>query len=108
MTGYRVLATLTLAPTADGGLSAPMPTGTRSLLLRFATLEEGQSSPVSLGAVIIPRVAAALTPGEKLEAEVLFWADEARIYAAPGATFELWYGRVVGSGTVTSVIGEQR
>lgn len=107
MTGYRVLATLTLTPIADGGLSAPLPAGTRSLLLRFPAFGEGQSSPVSLGAVLTPLDAAALRAGEKLDAEALFWADDARIYARPGAVFELWYGRLVGSGTVTSVIEEE-
>ena len=41
--------------------------------------------------------------GEVTDAEVLFWADEARIHATAGARFELWYGRPVGQGTVTAL-----
>jgi hypothetical protein len=37
---------------------------------------------------------------------VLFWAEEARIYATAGASFEIWYGRLVGSGTVTDLVDE--
>jgi hypothetical protein len=101
MTGYRVHATLTLKPTADGGLAAPLPAGTRSLLLRFPALEDGQSDTVTLGAILTPQDGSRLAAGEKLDAELVFWADEARIFATPGASFDLWYGRLVGSGIVT-------
>jgi hypothetical protein len=101
MTGHRVIAALDLKTAEDGGLAAPLPAVTRSLLLRFAHAD-GQSEPVTLGAVITPRAAAELAPGDKLDALVLFWADEARIHATPGASFDLWYGRVVGHGTVIS------
>jgi len=36
---------------------------------------------------------------------IRFWADEAAIYAVPGAAFTLWYGRPVGIGVVTSPAG---
>jgi hypothetical protein len=105
MTGYRVIAALDLKPAEDGGLAAPLPAGTRSLLLRFPD-GDAQSAEVTLGAVITPRAAAQLAPGEKLDAQVLFWADEARIHATVGASFDLWYGRVVGNGTVISEASE--
>jgi hypothetical protein len=53
--------------------------------------------------VVTPRDAAELVPGDDVDAEVLFWADEARIHATVGAPFDLWYGRLVGHGTVTGV-----
>jgi hypothetical protein len=107
MTGHRVIAALDLKPAEDGGLSAPLPAGTRSLLLRFPEGDE-QSAAVTLGAVITPRAATELAPGEKVDAQVLFWADEARIHATVGASFDLWYGRVVGCGTVISEDREDR
>lgn len=103
MTGYRVLATLHLKPTDDGGLAAPLPAGTRSLLLRFPASGEEHAGPVTLGAVLTPRNADKLAPGHDVDADVLFWMDEARLHATVGAAFDLWYGRSVGSGTVTGV-----
>ena len=105
MTGHRVIAALDLKAAEDGGLEAPLPAGTRSLLVRFPD-GDGQPAAVTLGAVITPRAATELAPGEKLDAEVLFWADEARIHATVGASFDLWYGRVVGHGTVISEAGD--
>jgi len=35
-----------------------------------------------------------------------FWADEATIYATPGATFKIWYGLVVGEGVVDRIVDE--
>jgi hypothetical protein len=37
---------------------------------------------------------------------IRFWADEAAVYATPGASFTLWCGRVVGTGAVTRVVDE--
>ena len=107
MTGYRVIAALDLKAAEDGGLAAPLPAGTRALLVRFPD-GDGEPAAVTLGAVVTPRAATELAPGEKLDAQVLFWADEARIHATVGASFDLWYGRVVGHGTVISEAGDDR
>jgi hypothetical protein len=106
VTAYRVRATLSLTPTSEGGLAQPLPAGTRSLLLRFPADDDGRPGEVTLGAVLTPRNAAELTPGSDTDADVLFWADEARIHATAGAPFELWYGRPVGHGTVTALTDE--
>jgi hypothetical protein len=37
---------------------------------------------------------------------VRFWADEAAVYAIPGAAFTLWYGRDIGTGVVTRIAAE--
>ena len=37
---------------------------------------------------------------------IRFWADEAVVYATPGAAFTLWYGRPVGRGVVTRMADE--
>jgi hypothetical protein len=103
MTGYRVLATLTLKSAADRGLETPLPAGTRSVLLRFPPTNSDQAEPVTLGAALTPWDGSDLTPGSEVEAEALFWTDEARIHATVGASFDLWYGRDVGHGTVTGV-----
>ncbi len=105
MTAYRVLATLSLQSAGDGGLAQPLPAGTRSLVLRFPS-DDGHPGPVTLGAMLTPRAGAELVPGKDTDAEVLFWADEARIYATVGTPFELWYGRPVGHGTVTALADE--
>jgi hypothetical protein len=103
ISGHRVLATLDLALAETGAAVWPLQVGMRSLLLRFSG-GEGRASAVTLGAVITPRSAVTFVPGETVVALVLFWADEARICATPGGSFELWYGsRIVGHGTV---IGE--
>jgi hypothetical protein len=103
MTGYRVQAMLTLAPTEEGGLTLPLPAGTRSLLLRFPAVGEANPELVTLGAVLTPQNGTELAPGAVTETDVLFWSDDARIHATAGASFDLWYGRPVGHGTVTSV-----
>lgn len=106
MTAYRVLAKLSLKPTSEGGLAQPLPAGTRSLLLRFPADDDGRPGVVTLGAMLTPRNAAELAPGQDTDAEVLFWADEARIHATTGTPFELWYGRPVGNGTITALTDE--
>ena len=101
-----VEARVGLLPADSGGLHSPMPTGTRSLLLAFAPLEvEGQD--VKVGAVIDVIGGPALVPGvAELPVIIRFWADEAGVYAMPGALFTLWYGRAVGTGVVTRVVDE--
>jgi hypothetical protein len=39
-------------------------------------------------------------------ATLRFWVDEAAIYAVPGVTFTLWYGRPVGKGVVVRLVDE--
>ena len=101
-----VEARLSLLPAESGGLQTPLSTGTRSLLLSFPSLE-GHDKQVQIGAVIYLMDVEALEPG-MLEALVRlhFWDDEAAIYATPGATFKIWYGRVVGEGVVERIVDE--
>ena len=99
---YSVACELTLAATADGGLRAPMPAPTPSLLLVFANLDrESADTEVQIGAMITGP--AALVPGTRGKGQLTFWADIGQIYATPGVAFKLWYaGRIVGFGTVSS------
>jgi hypothetical protein len=49
----------------------------------------------------------ALIPGAaEVPVVIRFWADEAAVYAMPGAPFTLWYGRAVGTGVVTRIVDE--
>jgi hypothetical protein len=104
MTGHRVKATLSLVSSDAGGLGTSLPSGTRSLLVRVT---EPAGGIVDLGTAIVPLTGGDLVPGSSdVAVELLFWADEARIYATPGTRFVLWYGRDVGGGTVVSVVDE--
>lgn len=99
-------ARLDLLPAGQGGLRVPMPTGSRSLLLAFAS-PEPDAEDVKIGAVIDVIGGAALVPGSAEVPVILrFWADEAAVYATPGVSFTLWYGRAVGTGVVTRIADE--
>lgn len=96
-------ALLELLPAESGGLRSALPAGTRSLMIVFPSLEE-PGAEVSYGAVIDTADGAALIPGTaQIPVTVRFWADDAVIYAVPGAAFTLWYGRLVGTGAVTRI-----
>lgn len=83
-----------------------MPTGTRSLMLVFPALER-PGEDVRIGAVIDVINGPALVPGmDEVPVVLWFWADEAAVYATPGAAFTLWYGRAVGGGVVTRIVDE--
>lgn len=104
--GRRVRALLDMFESGGGGLTSSLPSGTRSLLLMFAGLEDPEQR-MSVGAVITTSDGQAVQPGHSnVEVELQFWADEARVYATPGVAFELWYGRRVGTGVVGSVIDD--
>jgi len=99
-------AQISLQPTGSGGLHDALPTGTRSLMLAFHSLEAG-GKDVMIGAVIDVVGGSALHPGAEHIAVILrFWADEASVYATPGTRFTLWYGRAVGEGVITRVADE--
>jgi hypothetical protein len=96
-------ALLELFPAESGGLHSALQAGTRSLIIVFPSVEE-PGAEVSYGAVIDTGDGSALIPGTAgIPVTVRFWADEAAIYAVPGAAFTLWYGRLVGTGAVTRI-----
>jgi hypothetical protein len=102
--GHVVYVEVELAPSDQGGLKAPMASGTRSLLLQFQA-DEGQ--PISLGAELAVEGGGELVPGAKaMQVLARFWADEARSVALPPQSFVLWYGREVGRGRVLQVIDD--
>src|SRR4051794_29537728 len=95
---------ITLFETAAGGLTSPLPGRTPSMLAVFdAVLDEGDSNRVELGMLLVtdrPHIGPGMTD---LECDLNFWADVARIYAIPGAPFDLWYHGIVGSGLITNL-----
>ena len=98
---------MSLLTGANGGLTSSLPSGTRSLLLRFPS---GIDLPpeVSIGAVIVPMGDLTLCPGDQdLEVELTFWSDEAEVFVTVGASFELWYGRPVGDGMIRAVLRDR-
>jgi len=82
MGGLKATAHLSLRATGDAGLEAPLPSGTKSLLLAF---ESGMNRPpkITLGTMIVPVTVDALAPGAgELEVWWTFWADEAEVFVA--------------------------
>ncbi|WP_203337831.1 hypothetical protein [Nocardioides limicola] len=70
--------------------------GSRSVMFRF--LEAGEHEDGDMFGAIIEELDE--QPDGQLRAHLLFWNDLARIYATPGAEFEVWYARTVGDGVV--------
>jgi hypothetical protein len=104
---HAVEARISLSPSSETGLRFSMPSGGRSLLLRFRSLESPDQE-ITIGAAMCTVDGAALEPGcNAVSVRVWFWADEAQVYATPGAQFRLWYaGRTVGHGKVQRVADE--
>lgn len=93
MTRRVIRANLRLVPTNEGGRSAPIESGYRSLA-RF------EGSPSDFGFELEPD-ADRLAPGESGSGQLSFWAVEELPELAAGQSFELREGaRVVGHGTV--------
>lgn len=88
-------AIIELFATEHGGLKAPMPSGTRSLLVSFVDSEE----PETFGAVIDDENGEALTPGS-----AHLWSEVAEVYGSKGAKFNLHYGREVGRGEIVESV----
>jgi hypothetical protein len=62
------------------------------------------TSVVDIGAVVAPSDGSSLRPGASdIDVDLIFWADEAEVFVSAGASFELWYGGIVGSGEIREV-----
>lgn len=103
MPGHRVVVDAELLSTEDGGLKAPLQRGNRSLLFVFPAADEDEE-PICFGAVVEQTEGG--RAGHPFTAQLFFWADEAEVYASPGAEFDIWYSRVVGHGTVKDIVSE--
>jgi hypothetical protein len=109
MTGGRHVAEarIGLSPASAQGPQFSMPSGGRSLLLKFRSLEDPDQQ-TTIGAVIDTPDGSAIEPGiAGVIVRLWFWADEAQVYATPSAKFLLWYaGQTVGHGEVLRVLDE--
>jgi hypothetical protein len=89
--GHVAEARIGLSPASAQGPRFSMPSGGRSLLLQFRSLEDPDQQ-TTMGAVIDTLDGSAIEPGiAGVTARLWFWADEAQVYATPGAKFLLWY-----------------
>jgi hypothetical protein len=101
----RARARIELEDAASGGLSEPMPSPCRSLILRVE-YDVADEREVSLGVQITTDSGGPLSPGESgVTVELRFWSDLADVFVVPSTRFTLRYpNRVVGRGQVLDVL----
>lgn len=94
------LASVSFLPSSEGGLTAPLTTPCRSLLLR---VDANGSDEVHIGVSISGEQVGSIEPGKQYKSlRFDFWADVAEIYIRPGINFVLTYPtRPVATGRVT-------
>ena len=93
-------AQISLLRSDAGGIVLALPSGTRSLLLKFH-LSQISGVETSVGAVIESESGEMLSPGHQdTNVSILYWAVDARALFFPGARFAIWYGRDVGEGLI--------
>jgi hypothetical protein len=91
-------AVMWLGATSAGGLTAPLPSGTRSMLLYF--VGERPSDPI--GVAITTVDGEDLSPdGRSRPVSLEFWVPEAEWLPDAGSVFAVWYSRFVGAGVLT-------
>jgi hypothetical protein len=94
-----------LTSAADGGLSQPMPSPCRSLILRVEddAADEGE---MNLGVQITTASGEPLSPGTSgVAVDLHFWSDLAEVFIVPNTQFTLRYpNRLVGRGHVVDVL----
>jgi hypothetical protein len=84
----------------EGGLREAVPSGTRSFLIRF----DDPTADETLGVFLEAPGEDHMLPGSSVAVRLTFWSDTARIYGSEGATFSVWYGRLVGRGRITRAV----
>ena len=103
----RVIATIRLARTEEGGRSQPIPVMTFGCPVFF----EGVPALSAHGydcRMLVTEVGNPISPGATVsEIALLFLStDEVLPHMKPGVTFTLWEGGTIGSGTVVRVEDE--
>ena len=98
-------ARIELEETTGGGLSAPMSSPCRSLILRVEQDIEAEDD-VNLGVQITTATGEPLLPGASdMTVDLHFWSDLADVFVVPSTRFTLRYpNRVVGRGQVLDVL----
>ena len=97
-------ARIDLIAAAEDGLSEPMPSPSRSLILRVE--HEAAEDEVNLGVQITTVSGEPLFPGASgVPVDLHFWSDLADVFVVPTTQFTLRYpNRVVGRGQVLDVM----
>jgi len=105
MPGHRTTAVLRLdpevlvdSPKLAGGLTTPE---NRSWIYRFKSLDSEDSEPLNFMAVIKSCESISATAAE---VELWFLTEMPRVYATPGASFEILYPQRIGEGEITGVV----
>jgi hypothetical protein len=98
-------ARIELTAAADEGISVPMPSPCRSLILRIEH-EADDEGEMNLGVQITTASGEPLSPGASgLAVDLHFWSDLADVFVVPTTQFTLRYpNRVVGRGQVLDVM----
>jgi hypothetical protein len=98
-------ARIDLNEAADGGVSGPMPSPCKSLILRVEP-QVADEDEMNLGVQITTASGEPLRPGASgLTVDLDFWSDLADVFVRPSTLFTLRYpNRVVGRGQVLDVL----
>lgn len=101
----HALARIEMNETAYDGLSEPMPSPCKSLILRVER-DNADEDEMSLGVQITTGFGEPLSPGtSEMTVDLDFWSDLAHVFVVPGTRFTLRYpNRVVGRGHVLDVL----
>jgi hypothetical protein len=97
-------ARIELDATTGGGLSKPMPSPCKSLILRIE--HDAADDEVTLGVQITTESGEPLSPGASdVPVDLHFWSDLADVFVVPSTRFTLRYpNRIVGRGQVLDVL----
>jgi hypothetical protein len=98
-------AQIDLNETVHGGLSEPMPSPCRSLILRVKH-DVAEEDEMNLGVRITTETGGPLSPGASgLTVDLLFWSDLADVFVTPRTRFTILYpDRVVGRGEILDAL----
>jgi hypothetical protein len=93
----KLTAIVDLRLNSDGGHAYRLPgAGSRSLLYVFDGKQIGAHAATADGKDLVPG-------SQHKHVLLAFWTNYARILVSESATFEIWYGDIVGDGVVRSV-----
>lgn len=99
---HRIIARVQLLPSAESGLSSPIPGGT-SYRPNHNFLD-AENREMGMGAIDLPS-GVALHPGEAIDVEMILYPWPPETDMSPGRTWRIQEGgRLVGTGTVLVVL----